>query len=287
MKTYENEVMCIGSSAMDLVVQVDSFPTPDQISLAAWSRELCGGSSANVAVGLARLGLYTGLVSKVGRDREGVLLLNTLISEGVDIRFVNITGNTSKVIVLLTEQGEKTIVADTHGILNSEKMLPLHALHEIQALYVGECFLSVAEKALNFATEKGIITFLRLKNIHLKAGLNLTGVISAADYVLMNEKTYAVFVEDNPVIPDNLVITQGSRGCRVPTQNLNMDARPVTSVDTTGAGDAFCAAFIYAVLTKSPLKKALHFANTAAALSTTSYGGMDSMPTLEKIQSML
>jgi ribokinase len=287
MKTYENQVVCIGSTAMDLLVQVDSLPSPDQISLAAWSREFCGGSSANVAVGLARLGVHAGLISKVGRDREGVTLLNRLISEGVDIRFVDTVGSTSKTIVLLSEKGEKTIVADTAGILGSKDRLPLQALHGAQALYVGECFLSVAEKALDYAEKKGLLRVIRLKNIHFSPGLDLKQIISGADYVLMNEKTYAVFSSHIPLIPDNLIVTRGNKGCAIPSRNFTIGGIAVTAVDTTGAGDAFSAAFIHGLIRGDPLEKALHFANRAAAFSTTSYGAMNSMPTLENVQSML
>jgi len=287
MKGYENDVICIGPTAMDLVMLLDSFPHPDQISLAAWSREFCGGSSANVAVGLARLGVNTGLVSKVGRDREGVALLNRLISEGVDIRFVDIVNKTSKTIVLLNEKGEKTIVADTVGILTSQTRLPLHALDQIRALYVGECYLSIAEYALEYVTAHDTMSFLRLKNIHLTSGLDLTGVISGADYVLMNEKTYASFSARMSDSPDNIIITRGEGGCIFPGLDIMIDGLPVTPVDTTGAGDAFCAGFIYSLLSGNSPEKALHFANTAAALSTTTYGAMDSMPTCREVESAL
>jgi ribokinase len=287
MKGYENEVVCIGSTAMDLMIEVDSLPSPDQISLAAWTREFCGGSSANVAVGLARLGVHAGLISKVGRDREGVTLLSRLISEGVDIRFVNTVGKTSKTIVLLSERGEKTIVADTAGILSSKDRVPLQALHGAQALYIGECYLSLAEKALGYTQKKDILSFLRLKNIHFSSGLDPTGMIFGADFVLMNEKTYAVFSSHISNPPENLIVTRGNKGCAVPSRNIIIEGLPVNAVDTTGAGDAFSAAFIHGLISSDSLEKALQVANTAAAFSTTVYGAMDSMPTTGQVQSMI
>lgn len=287
MKGYENDVMCIGPTAMDLVVALDSFPHPDQISLAAWSREFCGGSSANVAVGLARLGVYSGLLSKVGRDREGVMLLNRLILEGVDIRFVEIGSKTSRAIVLLTKSGEKTIIADTQGILTSQTHLPLDALEQVRALYVGECYFSVAEEALRQASARGIMSILRLKNVHFAPGFDVTRIISGADYVLMNEKTFDSFPYKMDDLPGNIIITRGEGGCAFPARDIMIEGARVTPVDTTGAGDAFCAGFISSLLSGTSLVKALHFANIAAALSTTTYGAMDSMPTRREVESAL
>lgn len=278
-----NDVMCIGSAAVDSVFLLKEFPSPDEISLAHWCKQFCGGSSANVAVGLSRLGLYTGLISKVGRDPEGVILLNRLISEGVDIRAVKISGKTAKTVILLNERGEKAIIADTDCVLKTGEELPQASISNAKALYIGDCFLPVAEKAVDAARKMGITSFLRVRNVHLSFDLNLENVISNADFVIMNERTYSLIDKRN----ENFIITKGKKGCYYVKEDVTVEGFPVESVDTTGAGDAFCAGFIYQILRGSSVKEALRFGNAAGAVSTTKYGAMDSMPSKREVESLL
>lgn len=276
----ENDIVCIGSAALDFVFLLDTFPVPDQISLAHWSKQFCGGSSANVAVGVSRLGLYAGLVSKVGRDSEGVLLLNKLISEGVDIRAVKITGKTARTVVLLDKNGEKTIIADTECVLKKSDELPDSCIEGAKALYIGDCFMPVAEKAVNLAKKMGITSFLRVKNVHAPFGMDLKRVMNSADYVIMNEKASTLIKGS-----DFAIITRGRKGCQC--GDIKIEGIQVDSRDTTGAGDAFCAGFMYQIVKGNSLEKALEFGNAAAAVSTTVYGAMDSMPSREAVESLL
>jgi len=274
------DVVCIGSAALDLVFLLDDFPSPDQISLAKWCKQFCGGSSANVSVGLSRLGVYSGLISKVGKDAEGVLLLNTLVSEGVDVRAVKISGKTGRTVVLLTETGEKAIIADTQCVLKTENELPKWYLSKAKAVYIGDCFLPVAEKAIELARKFKILTFCRLRNV--SSGLHFEKIISQADFVIMNEKTHSLLGDTY----ENFVITKGSRGCSYVREDILIDGIKVDSIDTTGAGDAFCAGFIYQIVKGNSVKEALQFANRAGAVSTTKYGAMDSMPSRTEVESL-
>lgn len=278
-----NDVVCIGSAAIDSVFLLKEFPSPDQISLAHWRKEFFGGSSADVAVGLSRLGLYTGLISKVGRDPQGVTLLNTLVSEGVDIRAVRISGKTAQTVVLLNEKGEKTIITDTGCVLKTGDEVPHAYLSDAQAVYIGDCFLPVAERAVDIAKKMGVMSFFRLKNVHLSSRLNIEKVISNADFVIMNERTYSLIDKQN----ENFIITKGRNGCYYVKEGTTIQGFPVESVDTTGAGDAFCAGFIYKIVKGYSIEDALHFGNAAGAVSTTTYGAMESMPSKGAVESLL
>lgn len=276
-----NDVVCIGSATMDLTVLVEEFPSSDEIRLACWCKEFCGGSSANVSVGLSRLGLDTGLVSKVGKDQYGTTLLNTLISEGVDVKNVKISGETSKTIVLLNKKGEKMIVADTACVLKSEKELPVSCVQNAKAVYIGDCYLSVAEKALDIA--ESIHRIVRLKNVHVSSGLNLEKIITGSEYVIMNEKTYNSMKDEY----ENFIVTKGVNGCYYVKDDITVKGFSVDAVDTTGAGDAFCAGFICKILERSFVEDALQFGNAAGAVATTRYGAMETMPSKKEIELLL
>ena len=272
-----NDVVCIGPATMDLTAFVNEFPLPDEITLAHWYRLFCGGSSANVSVGLSRLGVPTGLISKVGKDSYGKTVLNMLRSERVDVSHVVISQKTSRAIILLNERGEKMIVADTACMLKSEKELPVLYVQNAKALYLGECYVEVAEKALDIT--QNMHQIVRLKNVHIASGLNLEKIFSNADYVIMNEKAYNRMKDSY----ENIIVTKGVTGCYYVKEDITVNSFSVNTIDTTGAGDAFCAGFICKLLEKSPITEALQFGNAAGAVATTKYGAMESMPSKKEI----
>jgi sugar/nucleoside kinase (ribokinase family) len=82
-----------------------------------------------------------------------------------------------------------------------------------------------------------------------------------------------------------LVVTLGSRGALalVGTEVYEAPGFPVTTVDTTGAGDVFRGAFIVALLEGRPPADILRFANAAAAVSCTRHGAIAGVPSLDEI----
>ncbi|MGD2249660.1 MAG: carbohydrate kinase family protein [Candidatus Methanofastidiosia archaeon] len=273
-----SNVVCIGSTTMDTAVLVDEFPMVNQITLMHWKKEFCGGSSANVAVGLSRLGVDAALVSKVGKNKKGVSLLHTLVSEGVDIQGVVTHGETAETIILVDKRGEKMIIADTGCVLETaDEVCPQYITGD--ALYVGECFLPVAEKAVDMAQKNDMKIFLRVKNVHISPDFNVDALIDKSHFVIMNETTYSCIDTEYK----NVIVTKGKNGCYYPEKDIKIEGIPVDTVDTTGAGDAFCAGLIHHIMEGYPLEDALHFAVAAGAVATTRYGAMGSMPKQREI----
>ena len=73
-----------GALNVDKLYKVNRIAHEDEESFVKEIFEACGGSAANTIVGLARLGLKTGYIGKVARDREGNLLLEEFEREEVD-----------------------------------------------------------------------------------------------------------------------------------------------------------------------------------------------------------
>jgi ribokinase len=73
----------------------------------------------------------------------------------------------------------------------------------------------------------------------------------------------------------------------IPGMHYHIPAFPVTPIDPTGAGDAFCGSFACALSEGQPLNQALRFASAAGALAVTQAGAEPSIPTRQKIESFL
>jgi ribokinase len=90
-------------------------------------------------------------------------------------------------------------------------------------------------------------------------------------------------------VSHGVIVTMGSRGAVAVTAtgNIHVPAFPVTPVDPTGAGDAFCGAFAAALSEGQTLPQALRFANAAGALSVTIAGAEPSLPKRNAIETLL
>jgi len=84
-------VVCFGALNMDKLYRVNRIAREDEHSFITDYVKAPGGSAANTAVGLARLGLKVGFIGKVADDKEGKFLLNDFKKENVDIRGVAIS----------------------------------------------------------------------------------------------------------------------------------------------------------------------------------------------------
>jgi sugar/nucleoside kinase (ribokinase family) len=86
-----------------------------------------------------------------------------------------------------------------------------------------------------------------------------------------------------------LCVTLGAHGSMLLEGNqlYRVPARAIQPVDTTGAGDVFRGAFIYAYLRGERPHEILRFANAAAALSCTREGALDSVPTRDEVEALL
>src|SRR5688572_28608115 len=100
------EVVCVGEALVDFV--------PDRLGqrvseVQSWSPQP-GGSPANVAIGLARLGATSAMLGVVGEDEFGAFLTRRMAEEGVDVTRLRRTrqGKTGLVFISLTNQGERS-----------------------------------------------------------------------------------------------------------------------------------------------------------------------------------
>ena len=234
-----------------------------------------GGSAANTARWLARLGIDVQLVCAVGRDGAGRSLVSQLEADGVRVRAARIAGQrTGRVGVLVAPNGERSFVADRRAALalrpdhlKDEWFARLDLVHLPAYSLMGEPIAAAARAAVAMARAiSGAEVSLDLSSIGplLAEGRRAARELVASvkpDVLFATETEVEAFLGRNAGdgILDHAaiaVIKQGSRGARVVARGaaaepLRFDvATPqVTVADSTGAGDAFSAGFIAGWLT--------------------------------------
>jgi ribokinase len=238
-----------------------------------------GGSAANVAVWAKRLGAGVTLVGQVGEDRLGALMRAHLDSEGVgaSVRAVP-DGETMRIGVVVRPDGEHAFVTDhSHPPRLGESDLPATLLDGIDAVFLNGYAVFMAGSAafasplLAEARRRRIVVAFDPSSFSLVrqyGAARLLDEIGPLDVLLANED------EARELAPGGelagllaraalAVVKRGRRGAIALRHSgtVSSAADPVVVTDTTGAGDAFDAAFLVEFLSHGDLTRALVAAN--------------------------
>ena len=274
-----------------------------------------GGDTSNTAISIARQGMSVGFISKVGKDQFGWELLELWKREKVDYSHVSIHPEAPTGIYFVTHD------ADGHHFtyyrsgsaacqmppldvpkddLSQTRILHLSAI--TQAISVSSCETAFA--AIHQARKNGVKvsydTNLRLKLWSLDRARDVINrTVPMCDVIMpsLEEATSLTGLVDPEEITDYffelgakmVVLKQGSHGARVSDgkENLNIPGHKVKAIDATGAGDTFDGAFLSEWIRKDDPFSAAEYANAAAALSTTNYGAVDSIPNRDEVKEFL
>ncbi|WP_337013678.1 aminoimidazole riboside kinase [Pantoea sp. AS142] len=300
-------VWCLGDAVVDLLPEM-----PGRLM------QCPGGAPANVAVGIARLQGNSGFIGRVGADPFGQFMRETLSEEKVDTCYMiaDPPHRTSTVVVGLDEQGERSFTFMVRP--SADLFLEVADLPEFRR---GE-WLHCCSIALS-AEPSRTATLTAMERVQAAGGyvsfdLNLRDDLwpdLARLHKVVNEAlSYADVVklsddELNFLCPDQepadsmltlaarfsinlLLVTQGREGVMACYQGqiTHYATRPVVSVDTTGAGDAFVAGLLWGLAKsglpadESQLAICLASAQRCGALATTAKGAMTALPWLYQLE---
>ncbi|MEM2915445.1 MAG: carbohydrate kinase family protein [Candidatus Bathyarchaeia archaeon] len=294
------DVVCFGALNVDKLYSVNRIAKADEESVILNFKESPGGSAANTAVGLARLDVKTGYIGKVAGDREGGLLLKSFKDEGVNTDGILISkdGRSGMVLGFVDPSGERALYLDP-GVNDSLEF------EEIDLEYVKNTkFLHLTSFAGEkpFEAQKKLAEEIPNVKITLDPGMiyarrgwvKLKPLISKCFAVFPNEqelkfltdKGYregaeALLLEGVKIVAVKL----GERGCYVTNGKENHFIKPykVKVVDSTGAGDAFSAGFLYGLLKNKTLRECGLLGNFVASRCLTKMGARDGLPKINDL----
>ncbi len=293
------DVVGFGALNMDQLYMVDRIIGPEEETIIRSFKESCGGSAANTIIGLSKLGLKTAYIGKVAMDREGVKLKENLEREKVNLDLLIITkeGRSGKVIGFVDENGQRALYLDP-GVNDTIKIdeIKIELVENSKLLHLtsfaGEG-LKVQETLLERLSSRPLIS-LDPGNLYAKRGIkSLRRLREAVNVLLLNEMEIKVMLgyrgsykEAAKLLADEvdiIIIKRGSLGVYGLMDDLEVEvpALKVECVDTTGAGDAFNAGFLYAWLMGHDLKTSCYFGNYIASHCIQGYGATTTLPSSE------
>jgi ribokinase len=296
------DVVGFGALNVDKLFRVNRIAAEEEESFITDSAEACGGSAANTVVGLARLGCRVGFVGKVADDREGRMLLEEFRREGVDTRGIAVAkrGRSGTVMGFVDEKGERALyidpgVNDHVGFNEKNKTYASQTRFLHLTSFVGEESFQTQKRILEALPEEVMVS-LDPGALYARKGLAALGSIVENCFVLMpnaGELELMTGMADYRGGAEAMLrkgvkivaVKLGSRGCYVTDgkQSHNVEAFKVRVVDTTGAGDAFCAGFVYGLIKHKSLEECGRIGNFVASRCTTKIGARAGLPTLRDL----
>ena len=313
------DVISFGELLIDFVLTVSGVNLIDAPAF----KKAPGGAPANVAVGLARLGVSIGFMGKVGDDAFGHFLVNVLSENNVDISAMRFSheARTALAFVSLDSQGEREFMFYRHPSadmlyspdeVDAEYILGAKLFHFGSITLITEPSRSATRRALQIARQGNmLISYDPNLRINLwpdekSAKSGMMSVWTEAHIIKVSEEEIQFLSGETDIVVGAkslwhqnlrlLVVTRGSKGCTFITPDLlgDVPGYSVDAVDTTGAGDGFVAGLIYGLLgnqdrwyDESNLFSVCRFANAVGALTTIERGAIPALPSKQQVLEFL
>ncbi len=302
------DAIAVSAASIDHVIRVRQLPAFDEKVIGALVGRLPGGTMANFACALSRLGGRAAWMGTVGGDPEGALLLQDFQRFRVDTRLARIDHrhHSNFTVIFLGPSAERAIVV----VPSLRERLPAatrlrRTLTRARFLYLSPHDLRLAERLSEVARETGCRVAVEVEPT---AGLTLARARSLLPYVdvlIFNRDGLATFLGVRGTIsrrhaqrharrllaygPRYVAVTLGRHGAVLagPDTVVVHPGFRIDAVDTTGAGDCFSAALVLGLCRGWPLDMIAPFANAAAALSTTAVGPRGCLPSDRDVRRLL
>jgi ribokinase len=300
------DVIGFGALNIDTLLKVERIAGPEEESFIESYTETCGGSAANTIVGLARLERKVGFIGKIADDYEGKLQVDNFISEGVDVNGLihSKKGKSGAVLGFVDKKGARALYINPgeNDTLESRE-ISLEYVAQTKFLhissFVGEKPFR-AQKKLAGMLPNSIKLSFDPGALYAQRGFTAIEPLIRSSYVFMpnaleleqltGEKDYhkgADIILDMGV--KIVVVKLGDKGCYVTDGQEQFTVEPflVKPVDTTGAGDAFDAGFLYGLLdNKNNLYECGKLGNFVASKSIITMGARTGLPYKKDIAPM-
>lgn len=283
----EFDVAALGSGNIDLIFAIPALPSQGGKAVGKMLGKQVGGTVANSACAMSRLGLNVVSVSCIGDDDSGQSIIHDFKKHGVNCDFIQtisgLTANTA--IIFIDDSGEKSLVyaPGSQHEWNEEKAR--QAIRQSRYFYTMPANLEKFQPLAEFARTADTRVVVDIEPHIASTPQRLEAILQLADIAIFN---YDGFLAGCAVDPDFAALRQLQEKYHLDAVVVTLDARgaiavkgheeakiasyPIKVIDTTGAGDTFNAAFVYTLIHQLPLTDALHFAAAAAAINITALG---------------
>lgn len=298
-------VVVVGSLNLDLVVGVDRLPEPGETVIGRSVEQHPGGKGLNQAVAAARLGARVEIVGSVGTDAAGASLRAVVVEEGLGAStLTDAAGTSGTALIEVDASGTNRIVVvpGANGVLTAAQVGDAIASFDDIAVVLVQCEIppEAVAAAVRSGRAAGAIVILN----PAPAAAVAAELLGDVDYVIPNEHEAALLTGIDASTSAGAAdaareLVRGGARCAIVTRGAggavwasaesggSQAAYRVTSVDTVGAGDAFCGGLAAALAAGLTVDVALRWASAAGALAATSAGAVPSLPYRAAVEALV
>jgi len=308
----KKSICVVGICTVDAVARcIDEYPPPGGLRIFDSLKLTTGGNAVNGSIALAKMGFAVSVVTKIGEDQHGQFVLDELDRHGVDTSGVIRSADTHTPFsfVCVHSDGQRSFLhtVGTNGTLRREEIDRAHVCRADLCLVTGTMLMPHFDgpptaRLLADARDAGAITLL---------DTSLTDAASAAawqtalepclpylDFFVPSRMEAAAFTgHDEPSRAAEVILAGGCRHAviKLDTEGVyyrtaggregTIPAYRVTHVvDTTGAGDCWCAGLLAGLAQDFPLEDSLRLGNAVAAHCIQHAGASSGIPPLAEIR---
>ena len=291
-----------GLNAVDHLIVVPEYPAFDTKMRLLEHKQSAGGQTATAMVALRRLGLKTAYAGRFGSDQEGIFGLQTLKDDDVNVDFAEVVEGARNQIAFITvdaRSGERTIVWDRDDRLAYRAdEAPVEFGPMGRVLHLDAHDPPACVRLAQAAREAGTIVSADIDNVYdglpellplidIMIGSKefpqrVTGVTNERAALVELKKRYGCALAG---------MTVGAAGAVVYHEGIFIESpgfeAPNGCRDTTGAGDAFHAGFLFGLLNGEDIETSLRLGNAVAAMKCSALGARTALPTRSELDEFL
>jgi len=303
------QVVGVGALNIDHIYKVERI-LDDGEAVASEAESFPGGSAANTIYGLAKLGISAGFCGVVGDDDEGRVLLQDFQKVGVDTSQIQVkpTAKTGSVLCLSDRRGKRSL----YVLPGANSLL---TMDDLDLSYINQATILHLSSFANDRQFKVLLELIDKLDLSVKLSFapgTLYAVKGLQALAPILSRTYLLFINQDEIrqLTGGDIISGAEscleQGCQkvVVTLGKGSRLRKTTAVgyirdvqneyiikpqdtgariDTTGAGDAFAAGFLYGLLNNKGLEECGHLGDIVAQLSIRKRGARQGLPTLSEL----
>lgn len=294
-------ILCVGALTLDTIFRLDELPQQAGKYLPSQAVQTAAGMATSAASAIARLGGLASLWASAGDDATGSRAIADIELEGVDCSHVRRIGGarTAFSSILIDARGERIIVpCYDPQLASSSDVTPMIDAANFAAVMVDVRWPFAAAFALQAAKAAGIPAILDADTAPIDilekllplashivasepAAISLTGTKDLSEATHILAKRYGTFT----------AVTAGANGCfwcETPDDAVqHIEGFAVEAIDTLAAGDVFHGAFALGLVEGKDYPDVIRFANAAAAIKCSRFGGRQGTPTRREVTALL
>jgi sulfofructose kinase len=291
-----------GLNAVDYLLVVPEYPAFDVKMRLLDHIQSAGGQTASAMVALQRLGMRTAYAGRFGSDAEGKFGIESIRTEGVDLQFAEVVeGARNQIAFIIIDQrnGERTIVWDRDERIGYQAdEAPVELAGRGRVLHIDAHDPPACAVMAAAAHGAGVIVSADIDNVYP----GLPDLLRLIDVLIVSKEfphrltgiadERASLIELKARYGCAIVgVTLGQRGALLYYDGQFLESSafevPGGCRDTTGAGDAFHAGFLYGLLKGEDVETSLQLANATAALKCRSLGARTSLPNEKELRELV